>query len=150
MILQILNFIKYTVFTFTHIVNVNPVVKPEKAVEMAICAVETSLSNNISLSRLLAIVSHESKWKHEAKGKTQDFGLGQIHCPSKYCKKLPTSEEIKTLLSPCDNLKITGEIIKRNGKNVGRYNPGNSQYSNNILLKEKMINKRLKEFRCSI
>lgn len=79
---------------------------------------------------LVALVYKESRWKPQAKSPTNDYGLGQIHCPGPYCARQPTVEQLARLFDPCSNLELTAKMIRDKG--LKRYNPGNPSYAERV------------------
>jgi soluble lytic murein transglycosylase-like protein len=95
--------------------------------------------------RIAAVIDHETRWRAGAVSRTNDFGLGQIHCPSRWCSRVPTAAQRRALLDPCHNIHITAMELAhkrglcrrrggdcREGGYVALYNPGQPTYLGSI------------------
>jgi len=111
------------------------------AIPYGMCVVHASATHKVPVVRLVAIVWHESRWRHRAKGSTSDFGLGQIHCPSRYCDDPPTRNQLKMLYDPCTNVHFVGDLLKRKHHRLRQYNPGNPKYVEKIAWVERQLRK---------
>jgi hypothetical protein len=116
-----------------------PAMTPVRAGYYAACMVEAQQSYGIPWVRLAAIIQHESQWREGLVSATNDYGLGQHHCPSFFCSREPTPAERVALLHPCVNIQLTAEELARArhecrhcGDYVQRYNPGNPTYAKQI------------------
>ena len=113
-------------------------VTPPKAAFYAACLVRAEEAHQIAWTRIAAIVQHESQWREHLISKTNDFGLGQHHCPSFFCSRHPSAVERAALLEPCTNLLLTADELAHErarcrrshcGDYVRLYNPGTPSYS---------------------
>ena len=119
-----------------------PRVNPPTAAYYAACMVRAEQEYNVPWPRLAAIIQHESQWRPGLVSRTNDYGLGQHHCPSFFCGRRPTAVVKAALLDPCTNISLTAEELVRQrarckkNKNckdyVKLYNPGNPTYAAQI------------------
>ncbi len=121
-------------------------VSPPDAMTWGACIAVSAQRSAVPWPRLAALVQHESQWRADARGATNDWGLAQIHCPGPYCGKRPTADERARLLDPCTNLDYAARLYveKRNAcrRHGGRacddrgalrlYNPGNPGYASRV------------------
>ena len=119
-----------------------PRVNPPRAAYYAACMVRAEQEYRIPWPRLAAIIQHESQWRPALVSRTNDYGLGQHHCPSFFCKRRPTPIVKAALLDPCANIQLLAEELVRKRARCKRnktckdyvelYNPGNPTYSAQI------------------
>jgi len=118
-----------------------PRVTPPQAAYYAACMVAAEQTYGVPWSRLAAIIQHESQWRTTLISRTNDYGLGQHHCPSFFCARRPKGLERSALLEPCSNIQLTAEELARKrfacrrrhcGNYVKLYNPGNPTYAAQI------------------
>src|SRR5579884_1045662 len=88
-----------------------PRMTPPKAAYYAACMVRAETEYNIPWTRLAAIIQHESQWRPALVSETNDYGLGQHHCPSFFCAKHPGPMAKAALLDPCTNIQLTAEEL---------------------------------------
>lgn len=153
-VLQLLDLLREAVLATASILAFAPAgnVTPTQAVEYGVCTVAAARRHGIPWQRLAAVVQHESQWRADARSHSNDWGLGQIHCPSKRCAAEPSPAERAALLDGCINLQFAAELLRskrqacRNdcgdGGYVRLYNPGNPDYLAAILRIERRINHR--------
>jgi soluble lytic murein transglycosylase-like protein len=149
--LQLLDFIREAILATAAILSLAPSgnVTPSQAVEYGVCTVTAGQRNGIPWQRLAAVVHHESEWRADARSPSNDWGLGQIHCPSKYCGKVPSTHERAALLDGCTNLRYAAELLRskrqachedcEGGNYVRLYNPGSPTYMFAIQRLERKI-----------
>lgn len=122
------------------------------AATLGICLVDASRRHELPWQQLAAVVHHESMWRRDARSHTNDYGLGQIHCPSKYCRQKPTPEELARLFDGCTNLGYSAELLASKkaicrkvggacsgGGYIRFYNPGSEVYLSAVLRIERRI-----------
>jgi soluble lytic murein transglycosylase-like protein len=118
---------------------------PRQAAHHAACLVDAANRFAVPWQRIAAVIDHETRWKADAVSQSNDFGLGQIHCPSRWCRRVPTPAQRKALLDPCHNIHMTAMELAhkrglcrhrgrdcRNGAYVSLYNPGQPKYYTSI------------------
>lgn len=119
-----------------------PRVTPPRAAYYAACLVAAERSTGVSWARLAAVIQHESQWRPTLVSGTSDYGLGQHHCPSFFCRRRPRAVLTRAILfEPCANIQLTAEELARKrqacrrkhcGNYVKLYNPGNPTYAAQI------------------
>ena len=140
LVYHLLDVIRETILATAAILTLAPAgqVSPRQAVEYGVCTVQAARRQNLPWQRVAAIVHHESEWRPDARSHSNDWGLGQIHCPGKHCGKNPTPAERSALLDGCTNLLYTAEVLRSKqrackqdcggGNYLRLYNPGNPTY----------------------
>jgi soluble lytic murein transglycosylase-like protein len=116
-----------------------PTMTPPKAAYYAACMVQAEQTYGIPWSQVAAIIQHESQWRETLVSATNDYGLGQHHCPSFFCSREPSPLAKAALFDPCMNIQLTAEELTRKrkrcrkcGNYVKLYNPGNPTYARQI------------------
>ena len=139
-LLHLFDVIRETILATAAILTLAPAgqVSAPRAVEYGVCTVQAARRHGIPWQRVAAIVHHESEWRPEARSQSNDWGLGQIHCPSKHCGKTPSPVEQAALLDGCTNLLYTAEMLRSKqrackedcggGNYLRLYNPGSPTY----------------------
>jgi len=120
----------------------HPQVTPPKAAYYAACMVRAEAEYSIPWTQLAAIIEHESQWRPQLISQTNDYGLGQHHCPSFFCRRRPAPAVRAALLDPCTNIQLVAEELARKRARCHRkkncrdyvtlYNPGNPTYATQI------------------
>lgn len=118
------------------ILTVSPATGPMPAVEHAICVAQAAPAAGVPWERVVAVVKHESDWDTNAVSRTNDWGLGQIHCPSRFCPRELTPEDRTRLLDGCTNIRYTIDVL-RGG--IRAYNPGSPRHAETVGRIEKRI-----------
>jgi hypothetical protein len=62
---------------------------------------------------LTAILYRESRFEEKNISHTNDWGIGQHHCPSFFCKRKPTEEQKACLLDAACNIELTAQELIR-------------------------------------
>ena len=118
-----------------------PPLAPPRAGYYAACMVRAEQVYRVPWVRVAAIIQHESQWREKLVSPTNDWGLGQHHCPSFFCSRHPTDAARTALLDPCLNIQLTAAELSRErkacrrrhcGNYVKLYNPGNPHYAVHI------------------
>jgi soluble lytic murein transglycosylase-like protein len=120
----------------------HPQMTPPRAAYYAACMVKAEQEYNMPWPRVAAIIQHESQWRPALVSQTNDYGLGQHHCPSFFCGRRPGPMVKAALLDGCTNIQLTAEELvrkrvhckKKHGCKdyVKLYNPGNPTYADQI------------------
>ena len=131
--------LKQTALATFYILNLSPKTTPIKAVELGMCVARASEESGASVERITSIINHESQWNASARSQTNDHGLGQLHCPSKFCSRHPSSEELELLYDGCSNIEMMAQWLKDNNNLVERYNPGNPGHAVSIHTMERRL-----------
>jgi soluble lytic murein transglycosylase-like protein len=124
--------LKLTLVAAAAIFNFAPSTYPPTVMEWGACVAVSSARHRVPVDLLVSVIQHESQWDPEATSHTHDFGLGQMHCPSKWCRKAePDEAERGRLLDPCTNIDMTAEFLRTRG--LKAYNPGSPQHAQSVL-----------------
>jgi hypothetical protein len=116
-------------------------ISPPRAGFYAACLLRAEEAHRVPWPRIAAVVQHESQWRAELVSSTNDFGLGQHHCPSFFCARHPLPVQRAALLEPCTNLLVTAAELDHKRRYCRRiecrdyvalYNPGNPTYAAGI------------------
>lgn len=96
---------------------------------------------NIDWTIITALIWRESRFEERNISHTRDYGLGQHHCPSFFCRRQPTPAQLACLLDgPC-NIDLTAQELIEDQKQCARmgklrcrdfiqlYNPTSHGYS---------------------
>ncbi|MCC6994921.1 MAG: transglycosylase SLT domain-containing protein [Deltaproteobacteria bacterium] len=132
------------------IVTLQPKVTPERAEVYAVAIEQTARKYDVDWTLLTAIINRESHFQPYNISRTNDYGMGQHHCPSFYCGKHPTPEQKACLLDAVCNIDLTGQELvykkktcARKGKRcadwVQMYNPGSKGYAQRTRALEAQI-----------
>jgi hypothetical protein len=115
---------------------------PPRAAYYAACMISAERAYHVRWQRLAAIIQHESQWRPALVSATNDYGLGQHHCPSFFCRRHPSGLTRSVLLEPCSNIQLTAQELAHKRARcrhhagcrdyVRLYNPGNPTYAAQI------------------
>ena len=121
------------------ILTLAPHVPPQNAMGYAESIHTASATHRVDWRALTATIHRESRFKRHARSKTNDYGLGQHHCPSFFCDKVPTPAQMACLMDPGCNIHLTARELsgkirlcrkKRTCKDfLQLYNPGSHGYA---------------------
>jgi hypothetical protein len=118
-------------------------VTPPRAAYYAACVVRAQRSYDIPWQQIAGVIQHESQWRETIVSHTNDYGLGQHHCPSFFCQRKPGFLERLAMFEPCANIQLTAQELSHKRWRCGRkkktckdyvalYNPGNPTYARSI------------------
>lgn len=131
MLFNLLNLLKQGAAVAAAILHLAPATPPARAAEWGICAAASARRHGIKTNLLVAVVQRESQWRPEVVSNTNDWGLGQLHCPGRWCGRTPTRDERAALLDACTNLDRTAWFLRHRG--LRAYNPGSPHHENATL-----------------
>ena len=126
----LLGLLKQAAIATATILRLAPTTPPPKAAEWGTCVAAAATRARVNPSVIMAVIQHESQWRPEVVSVTNDYGLGQIHCPSAWCSRKPTAAQRSELLNPCSNIAMVAEFLKTRG--LQAYNPGRPRYAATI------------------
>lgn len=109
------------------ILHLAPATPPAQAAEWSVCVAQASARHGVNWPTIVAIITVESRWNPSVVSRTNDYGLGQLHCPSPRCARVPTPKQRAALFDGCTNIEWTTDFLRRRG--VRAYNPGNPRHA---------------------
>lgn len=130
-------------------------VSPTKKIDAMIYAnsiINASQEFDLDWRELTAIIMHESQFRPKLVSKTNDYGISQHHCPSMFCKKIPTNQQMMCLMdAECNIHLLAMELMEKKAfcQRLGSctdyiqlYNPLSKGYSDKI----KKIREKIRKF----
>jgi soluble lytic murein transglycosylase-like protein len=127
---MLLEFVRTALTLFAAITSLKPDLPAHQAAEFSTCIASAAAKQKVPASLVAAVIHRESQWRHDAVSSTNDYGLGQIHCPSPWCATRPSSAELAQLLDPCSNIHMTAEFLATRG--LRAYNPGSPAHAQSV------------------
>jgi Transglycosylase SLT domain len=122
------------------ILNLYPKVPTENATVYATAIEQASRTYDIEWPLITALLYRESHFNPVNVSPTNDYGIGQHHCPSFYCQRKPTPEQKACMLDAACNIDLTAQELVYKMKTCHRmgrrctdfvqlYNPGSPGYA---------------------
>jgi hypothetical protein len=137
--LELLLLFKKALLYFYTLIVLVPNIGAPKSAELSVCIAAAEIKFRFKITELIAVIYKESKWNEGSVGATNDWGLGQIHCPSKYCDKRPSTVQRAKLLSGCDNLFMVAEFLQDRG--ITSYNPASDMHLTRVQRLQRKISR---------